>query len=185
MAEPSKNNNQSMPIRGENYVATNRFYVEMETEDGDKVGASFSECSSIGMSIETQTHAEGGVNDQVRFMLGSPKFEAVTLKRGITNDLRFWEWLKNILDPTKKVERRNINIFVFNQAGKIMQSWSLLGAVPTGWKTPALQASQNEIAVEELTLHYEGLSVSDKKEDSAQVQVDGRDSLGYFAAGSR
>lgn len=161
-------------------MSTNRFYVEMES----KIKASFSECSSIGMGIKANSRLEGGVNDQVRILLGPPTFEPITLKRGITNDLTFWDWMKNVLDPSKKVERRNLNILVFNQAGETMQCWSLLGAVPTKWSTPALQASQNEIAVETLTLHYEGLTINQSAADGAQVKSQGRDSLGYFTAGS-
>lgn len=166
------------PIRGKNYVSTNRFYIEMEST----IKASFSECSSIGINIEPVFHREGGVNDQVRLMLGEQTFEKITLKRGITNDLTFWQWLKDILNPTKKIERRNINIVVFNQAGETMQCWTLIGAVPLGWKTPALQASQNEIAVEELSLGYEGLQISDSQSDGAQIHSQGRDELGYFTA---
>ncbi|MEB3214403.1 MAG: phage tail protein [Leptolyngbyaceae bacterium] len=166
------------PIRGKNYVSTNRFYIEMEST----IKASFSECSSIGMEIASEPHEEGGVNDQVRLVLGKPKFDPITLKRGVTNDLMFWEWLKNVLDPTKKIERRNINIVVFNQAGETMQCWTLIGAVPTAWKAPAMQASQNEIAVEELTLGYEGLQVSDSQSGGAQIHSQGRDELGYFTA---
>ncbi|MGF1536518.1 MAG: phage tail protein [Elainellaceae cyanobacterium] len=167
-------------IRGENYVSSNRFYIEMEST----IKAAFSECSSIGINIEPILHHEGGVNDQVRVMLGEPKFESVTLKRGTTNDLTFWDWLKSVLDPSKKVERRNVNIVVFNQAGETMQCWTLLGAVPVGWKAPPMQASENAIAVEELTLAYEGLQVSDQRSDGAQVHSQGRDSLGYFTAGA-
>mgnify|MGYP001793966377 FL=1 len=165
-------------VRGKNYVSTNRFYVEMEST----IKAAFSECSSIGLDIEPIPHREGGVNDQVRLMLGESKFIPVTFKRGITNDLTFWEWLKNILTPTQKVERRNINIVVFNQEGETMQCWTLLGAIPIGWKTPAMQASQNEIAIEELTLGYEGLQISDSRANGAQIHSQGRDSLGYFTA---
>ena len=172
---------QEKIIRGETYVSTNRFYIEMEST----IKASFSECSSIGIDIEPITHEEGGVNDQVRLMLSKPKFSPITLKRGITNDLTFWVWLKDILDPTKKVERRNVNIVVFNQAGETMQCWTLLGAVPVGWKTPAMQASQNEIAVEELTLGYEGLQVSDSRSNGAQIHSEGRDELGYFTTAKK
>jgi len=168
----------SKAIRGENYVSTNRFYIQMEST----LKASFSECSSIGINIEPIVHREGGVNDQVRLMLGEPKFDPITLKRGVTNDLTFWKWLKSILDPTNKIKRQNINIVVFNQAGETMQCWTLLGAVPLGFKTPAMQASNNEIAVEELTLGYEGLRISDKEADGAQIHSQGRDELGYFTA---
>jgi phage tail-like protein len=59
----------------------------------------------------------------------------ITLKRGITDDMIFWDWINKTLGAGKP-ERRNINILVFNQAGETMQAWSLLGAVPVGWKNP-------------------------------------------------
>jgi len=67
------------PIRGKNYVSTNRFYIEMEST----IKASFSECSSIGIDIELETHDEGGVNDQIRLMLGQPKSIVRTFWWGI------------------------------------------------------------------------------------------------------
>jgi phage tail-like protein len=59
--------------------------------------------------------------------------------------------------------RRNVNIILFNQAGETMMSWTLIGAIPIAWKTPALQADGNAVAIEELTLAYEGLKVSKDK----------------------
>src|SRR4028119_1206114 len=137
-----------------NYVTANRFYVGLESE----ISASFSECSGLSVKVKTETYFEGGVNDQQRIFLGQPQFSEVTLKRGITDDFAFWEWISQILTPGKK-ERRNVNISVFNQAGETMQCWTLIGAVPVGWKAPSLQANSNTAAIEELTLAYEGLKV--------------------------
>jgi hypothetical protein len=44
-----------------------------------------------------------------------------------------------------------------------MMSWTLIGAVPIAWKTPAMQADGNAVAIEELTLAYEGLKVGKDK----------------------
>jgi phage tail-like protein len=158
-----------------NYVTANRFYVEMESN----ITASFSECSGVGVSVKHEAQREGGVNDQQRVILGQPEFSDITLKRGITDNLMFWEWLNQILGESKK-ERRNINVLLFNQAGETMQCCTLIGAVPVGWKAPALQANGNAIAIEELTLAYEGLKVLRSKGGGATVLKSGRDSSGYF-----
>ncbi|NJL20941.1 MAG: phage tail protein [Leptolyngbyaceae cyanobacterium SM1_3_5] len=160
-----------------NYVTANRFYVEMEST----IAASFSECSGLSVQIKHETQMEGGVNDQQRILLGQAQFSNITLKRGITNNLTFWEWIQSILAGESN-KRRNINILLFNQAGDTMQCWTLIGAVPVGWKAPALQANSNTVAIEELTLAYEGLKVTNKaKGGGAQELSQGRvKDSGYF-----
>ncbi|MDF5726218.1 MAG: phage tail protein [Rhizonema sp. PD37] len=140
-----------------NYVTTNRFYVEI----GGSIAASFTECSGLGVQIQKDTYFEGGVNNQQRIFLGHAEFEDVTLKHGITDDLIFWSWLCEIFQK-QETSRRNVNIIVFNQAGEIMKSWTLIGAIPVAWKSSALEADGNVVAIEELTLAFEGLNVGKK-----------------------
>lgn len=156
-----------------NYVTANRFYVEMESN----ITASFSECSGLGVKIKREAHFEGGVNDQQRIVLGQAEFSDVTLKRGLTDDFAFWDWVSQTLTGSKK-ERRNVNILTFNQAGETMQCWTLIGAVPVGWKAPALQANSNTLAIEELTLAYEGVKVT--RSGGGSATSSGRDGKGYF-----
>jgi phage tail-like protein len=159
-----------------NYVTANRFYVEMEST----ISASFSECSGIGVKIKREAYAEGGVNEQQRILLGQAEFSDVTLKRGMTDDLIFWEWANDIL-CSKPKKRRNINILLFNQSGDTMQCWTLIGAVPVGWKAPSLQANSTAMAIEELTLAYEGLKINQSKGGGAQEMTKGREpKTGYF-----
>ncbi|MDX2228491.1 MAG: phage tail protein [Leptolyngbyaceae cyanobacterium bins.349] len=146
-----------------NYVTTNRFYVEIEST----VTAAFSECSGLDVQIEKEVYHEGGVNHQQRIFLKQAKFGDITLKRGITDDEGFWKWIQQSLTAGES-RRRNINILVFNQAGEIMQVWSLIGAVPIGWKTPSLKADSNSVALEELVLAYEGLKVKHKGQRTLQ-----------------
>jgi len=150
-------NNNSNVTHELNYVTTNRFYVEIDKS----IAASFSECSGLSVQIKKNVFYEGGVNDQQRIYLGQAEFADVTLKRGVTDNQGFWKWISSIF--TEKSTRRNVNILVFNQAGETMMSWTLIGAVPIGWKAPALQADGNAVAIEELTLAYEGLKVGKDK----------------------
>jgi phage tail-like protein len=194
-----------------NYVTANRFYVEMESE----IAAAFSECSGLGVKVKKETIFEGGVNDQQRILLGQAEYSDVTLKRGITNDLTFWQWVNQIISPKSKdsmglsiavsaqmegvggidgtfdlksmsfkkasgSRRRNVNILLFNQAGETMQCWTLIGAIPIGWKAPALQATANTVAIEELTLAYEGLKIAPSGGGGASNLTGDRDSWGSY-----
>jgi phage tail-like protein len=141
-----------------NYVTTNRFYVEIDKS----IAASFSECSGLSVQIKKNVFYEGGVNDQQRIYLGQTEFADVTLKRGITDNQGFWKWISSVF-TARQSTRRNVNILVFNQAGETMMSWTLIGAIPIAWKTPGLQADGNAVAIEELTLAYEGLEVGKDK----------------------
>ncbi len=159
-----------------NYVTANRFYVEIE----GNIAASFSEFSGLGVKIKKETYPEGGVNYHQRVILGKPEFSDVTLKRGVTDDLGFWEWLNQTVSNGKK-QRHNVNILLFNQAGETMQNWNLIAAVPIGWKAPSLKASANNVAIEELTLAYEGLEITKKSQGGGTARFKpGRNLLGDF-----
>jgi phage tail-like protein len=164
---------------GLNYVTAHRFYVGLEAST---LSAAFSECQGLGMTLQYETFHEGGVNHQKRVLLGPPTFTEVTLKRGLTDDLTFWNWASQAMKPSgqKAIERRNVNIVVFNQAGETMQCWTLIGAVPVGWKAPSLAADSTNVAIEELSLIYEGMKVAKSGSASASVLA-GRQN-GFFGS---
>ncbi|MBP0000769.1 MAG: phage tail protein [Cyanobacteria bacterium SID2] len=177
-SEMSRTSNAAEDRLGEhalNYVLANRFYVEIN----GSITACFTECSGLGVEIAVEPHAEGGLNNQQRLLIGSAKFENVTLKRGVTNDLMFWSWIEKTLKQNSP-ERRNVNILIFNQAGETMQTWKLLAAFPVKWSAPALQADANEVAVEELSLAYEGLEISKGSQGRGAQTLKQRDERGYF-----
>ena len=162
-----------------NYVTANRFYVEISSE----IKASFTECSGLGITIDKDVYLEGGVNNQQRVFLKQSKFSDVTLKRGVTNDLVFLGWIQEVLETTTKnaKKRLNVHILLFNQAGETMQTWILIGAIPVGWKAASLQANSNTVAIEELTLAYEGLNVKGNN-SFPNIGKETRDAKGYFVS---
>lgn len=166
-----------------NYITTNRFYIEIESQ----ITASFTECDGLSVQVKKDTLIEGGVNEQQRILLGPSEFSDITLKRGMSDDSVFWDWISPLLEQrssNQKIEkhRRNVNILVFNQAGETMQCWTLIGAVPVGWKSPSLQADSSNVGIEELTIAYEGLKVVFKSGGGGASILNGRDQSGYFAS---
>lgn len=157
----------------QNYITGNRFYIEMEST----LTASFSECSGFGVNLKKEAYLEGGVNDQQRIVVGHAEFDDITLKRGMSDSQTFWSWVTNTLTSLNK-ERRNVNIVLFNQAGETMQSWTLIGSIPISWKAPAFQADSSSMAIEELTLAYEGLQLT--QASGAGASTVQRDDSGFF-----
>lgn len=166
-----------------NYCTANHFYVEIKNE----IKACFSECSGLGVQIDKEVYFEGGVNDQQRIFLKQAKFNDITLKHGITDDMLFWEWINKVLRGEAK-QRATLRILVFNQAGETIQGWTLIGVIPVGWKAPALQANANTVAIEELTLAYEGLNIEQLKKGAesqiTKLETQEREpsSQGYFSS---
>lgn len=157
-----------------NYIVANRFYVELENQ----ITASFVGCQGLSVKLTTTSIREGGVNDQQRILLGPASFTEVTLSRGMTNSLLFWNWMQAAIAGGRGL-RRNVNILLFNQAGETMQCWTLIGAIPVAWKTPSLKADTNAVGIEELTLAFEGLKVAPSGGGGADEGLE-RDRLGYF-----
>ena len=157
-----------------NYVTANRFYVEIDSS----IKASFTECSGLGITLDKDVYFEGGVNNQQRVFLKQAQFSDVTLRRGVTDDLSFWGWMQEVLYTTVK-KRLNVNILLFNQAGETMQTWTLIGAIPVGWKAPSLQADSNTVAIEELTLAHEGLKIVGKG-SAPTISGQQREATGFF-----
>ena len=63
-------------------------------------------------------------------------------------------------------QRPNVTITCFDQAGQGLFSWTLLKAMPIKFKAPDLNATNNEVAIEELHLVHEGL-----RRDSAAINA--------------
>ncbi|GAA6616028.1 phage tail protein [Scytonema sp. NUACC26] len=169
-------NNNGNIVHELNYVTTNRFYVEIDSA----ITASFTECTGLSFQIKKNIYYEGGVNDQQRIYLGTTEFADITLKRGMTNDPVFWNWMTQIFNEQTPTSRRNVNILVFNQAGETMKSWTLIGAIPIAFKTPTLQADGNAVAIEEITLAYEGLQFG--KEGGGGNSTTRLDKSGFFSS---
>ncbi|MEM7773233.1 MAG: phage tail protein [Cyanobacteria bacterium P01_A01_bin.37] len=165
------------PNHAINYVLENRFYVEIENQ----ITASFASCQGLSAKITTTASREGGVNDQQRIFLGPTSFTEVTLTRGMTDSLLFWNWIKATFTGGCGL-RRNINILTFNQAGETMMSWTLIGAIPVSWKAPGLKADGSNIAVEEISIAFEGLKVIPRGGGGGADESVERDRLGYFGS---
>ena len=118
----------------------------------------FKSLENLGSENElTEYKATGPKGEQVvKYQPGLLKWNAVTLKQGITDDLYFWKWREAVEKGDMKEARKNGTFTMHNTKGDPAAKWEFYNAWPRSIKGPGGDASNSEIALEELEIVCEG-----------------------------
>ena len=119
----------------------------------------FSEVSGLEASMTPKTHKEGGRNWGEVQLSGPVTFPPVILKRGITDIDHLWNWFETTTRSANYGLRYSGMIEVFLPSGEPALRWNLINVLPTKFKGPDLSATASQVAVEELHLVHEGLTL--------------------------
>ena len=119
----------------------------------------FSEVSGLEASMTPKTHKEGGRNWGEVQLSGPVTFPPVILKRGITNIDHLWNWFEITTRSANYGLRYSGMIEVFLPSGEPALRWNLINVLPTKFKGPDLSATASQVAVEELHMVHEGLTL--------------------------
>jgi phage tail-like protein len=152
------NNNQQPPYP----FTAFRFAVEINVEGvSEKIcGGYFSECDGLEMTVEIKTIREGGNNGKQIRLSGPVNYGQLTLKRGMTENFDLWTWFDQVISDASL--RADAEVVIFNaDRSKRTESarFKLKRCVPTKLKAPGLNAKDGLIAIEELQLAYESLTL--------------------------
>ena len=130
------------------------FGVEFQNQ---VVGA-FRECTGLGSENEVVEYKASGPKGEyiVRKVPGRMKWNNITLKRGITDSMDMWKWRKLVETGDVDKARKHGSIIMFNQAGTEVARWNFTNAWPSKLTGPTANATNNEVAIEELELTHEG-----------------------------
>lgn len=127
------------------------------SDDGRAVRGSFAEVSGLGVEIEPIEYRNGAEDITVRKIPGLKKFSNIVLKRGVTGDLAFWNWLVSAMNG--QVRRANGAIILLDESRQEVLRWNFERAWPCKWTGPTLNARTSEIAMEVIEICHEGLSI--------------------------
>jgi phage tail-like protein len=130
------------------------FAIEFQ---GQVTGA-FRECSGLGSENEVVESKMNGQDGKpiVKKIPGNLKWGNITLKQGITDDMDMWKWRKLIEEGKVDQARKNGSIVLFSHDGKEIARWDFVNAWPSKINGPSVNATSNEVAIEELELAHEG-----------------------------
>jgi phage tail-like protein len=133
--------------------------------------ASFAECDGLEMSMDVKTIREGGNNTrQVRFT-GPTNYGTLTLKRGMTSDdFDLWKWFNAVQrNPTL---RASAEVVLFAPDGQTERARFVLDrCLPVKLKAPSLNAKDGAVALEELQIAYESLSLKEPGGSGLEVSL--------------
>ena len=119
----------------------------------------FTEASGLGSEHEVIEHKivspEG--REVVRKIPGRLKWGDITLKRGITASMDFWDWRKMVEDGNVQEARRNGSIVMYDETFSEVARWNFENGWPSKVDGPTANTTSNEVGIEQMTIVHEGI----------------------------
>ena len=125
------------------------------TAIGSVAVGGFSECSGLEMSLDVEEFREGGNNGTVLKFPTRIKPSNLKLKTGVALRDDLWSWLYGFSEG--QVQRRDGVVTLLDLEKNPVKVWSFRRGLPVRWSGPSLNASQNQVAIQELEITHEGL----------------------------
>lgn len=141
------------PYGGYNFEIT----VTGISTDTKAVSGSFTEVSGLEVTVDPIEYRNGSEEMTPRKVQGLKKFTNLTLKKGISGHVEFWNWI--LAGMNGLVQRADGSIILLNEDKVEVMRWNFKRGWPCKYTGPGLNAANNEIAVETLEICHEGLEV--------------------------
>ena len=119
--------------------------------------AAFAECDGMEMRFDVTSLREGGDPAGRRLLAGPASFGEVTLRRGMTTSFDLWDWCGAVQrDPALRADAR---VVLLAEDGAERVRFRLRRCLPVRLRAPRLDALNGIVAVEELQLACEALTL--------------------------
>lgn len=140
---------------------TFNFKVNLKYGKNTKVvcEAEFSECDGLEINLAPKTIREGGNNGRQIHLPGPVSYGQLTLKRGMTTNFDLWKWFEDVQqDRSLRASGKVLMLSSDRKTEDVI--FSINGCLPIKLKAPSLNAKDGAVAIEEMQIAYETLSVS-------------------------
>jgi phage tail-like protein len=132
--------------------------IRLPGKSGTLCNASFAECDGLEMTMEVKTFREGGNNGKQLRLAGPVSYGQLTLKRGMTASFDLWDWFTAVMSNARL--RADVTVVVYAADGQTERArFVLTRCLPVKLKAPALNAKDGMVAIEEMQLAYETLTI--------------------------
>jgi phage tail-like protein len=132
----------------------------------------FSECDGLEMNMDARTIREGGNNTSQVRLIGPVNYGTLTLKRGMTSrSFDLWDWFDAQQHATPRELRNDYraNVTIALKAADRTESarYVLRRCLLTKLRAPAMNAKDGLVAIEEMQISYQSLSIEAPGEGGA------------------
>lgn len=115
----------------------------------------FSECSGLEMTMKTEDYKEGGDNGGPRRFASRVDWTNITLKKGLGTNTALWDWHYSFV--IGRGHRRDGLIVLLDSLHVPNAAWMFTRGLPVKYTAPALNATQNTVAIEAIEIAHEGV----------------------------
>jgi phage tail-like protein len=157
LTPPSANLNVGAPTYP---FTTFNFGVEIRVADliPRVCDAAFAECDGLEMTMDVKTIREGGNNTTQIRLAGPVGYGQLSLKRGMTSTFDLWDWFAEVV--RNPLLRADGEIVLYAADGVTERvRFVLTRCIPIRVKAPQLNAKDGMVAIEELQVAYEMLTL--------------------------
>ncbi len=115
----------------------------------------FSECTGLEMSLQIDDYREGGNNGTVLKFPTRVSWSNITLRKGVGLTSALWDWHYGFVEG--KGKRRDGLIVLLNELRVPNNIWYFQRGLPLKYTGPAMNATQNNVAIEAVEIAHEGI----------------------------
>lgn len=125
-------------------------------------------CRGLQVEMGYKPVESGGIYDEISQLPERIKWSPLTLERVVQQNasIAVWQWLKictanwsaNPPDAQAFVGRTDVKITLLDYQANEVLTWVLQNAQPVKWEGPTLNAEDKKVAIEKLTIQYQGIT---------------------------
>lgn len=148
----------TLPAKPTELSRAYRFRIEIPGLSGAQ--AHFTQCSGLGMRIQTIEYREAGADPDVRKVPGQTKYSDVELAYGVTTppSRELWDWMLKSVSGTP--EPKNVSIIFLDALGVTeVRRMDLINAWICEYIAAPLDALTNMVVIERIRLTYERIDL--------------------------
>ncbi|MCG5060768.1 MAG: phage tail protein [Limnoraphis sp. WC205] len=146
-----------------------KFYLELKLDgSNDSIDGYFMECSGFKatqevLEISEVTPQKWGKQGNSRGRIVRTKIPGVmtysnlTLRRGLTMSMTFWNWLQAVQDGNWPKQRRDGSLVIYNQAAEEQFRFEFKRAWPIGYSISDVNVAGDDFEIEEVEVTIEEL----------------------------
>ncbi|OQY48085.1 MAG: hypothetical protein B6242_03320 [Anaerolineaceae bacterium 4572_78] len=129
------------------------------TLDVNGITGYFTEVTGLTSEHEVVEHKVVGQNGKelVQMIPGRLKWSEITLKKGVTTSMGFWDWRQLVIDGKTETSRYNCIVSMYDRNYQLAAQWTVVRAWPSKISGPEFKSDSNDFAVEEIALVHEGM----------------------------
>ncbi len=135
------------------------YYFKLKLGGHESAGF-FKECTGLSSEHQVVTHTSADEKGKslVQKFPGQLQWANINLKRGVDSNSELWKWRQEVIDGKVDPARKDGTIEVVDWEGKPVLTYSFRRGWPCKYSAPGLNASGNDILVEEIEIAHEGFA---------------------------